>query len=236
MIAKDILKYAQEHWLSDSGYKKTITEISKSGTSKALVESSKEIFCFDDISRDLYKRKDCLPTSADGIIITDNKKIYLVEFKSGFKKKITKNNLDKEKASCEYKNGLCNDYWNLFFRHQKRETRQLIDSIREKAIESYITLEKRLFPQCSDLMSAKKYELIFIVVIDEDGLDNMESALGELSLKEPPANNCFSDIRKSLKHCLKQKDYVGNDYYYDDIKVMSPYDFKFFVNNSKISI
>ena len=54
MISKDILKYAQEHWLSDSGYKKTITEISKSGTSKALVESSKEIFCFDDISRDLY--------------------------------------------------------------------------------------------------------------------------------------------------------------------------------------
>ena len=41
MIAKDILKYAQEHWLSDSGYKKTITEISKSGTSKALVESSR---------------------------------------------------------------------------------------------------------------------------------------------------------------------------------------------------
>ena len=35
---------------------------------------------------------------------------------------------------------------------------------------------------------------------------------------------------------VKQKDYVGNDYYYDDIKVMSPYDFKFFVNNSKISI
>ncbi len=76
MIAKDILKYAQEHRLSDSGYKKTITEISKSGTSKALVESSKEIFCFDDISRDLYKRKDCLPTSADGMIITDNRKIY----------------------------------------------------------------------------------------------------------------------------------------------------------------
>ena len=83
MIAKDILKYAQEHWLSDSGYKKTITEISKSGTSKALVESSKEIFCFDDISRDLYKRKDCLPTSADGMIITDNRKIYLVEFRQG---------------------------------------------------------------------------------------------------------------------------------------------------------
>ena len=147
MIAKDILKYAQEHWLSNSGYKKTITEISKSGTSKALVESSKEIFCFDDISRDLYKRKDCLPTSADGIIITDNKKIYLVEFKSGFKKIITKQNWNDEKAMCELINQTCPNYKNLFLKNQDMETEQLIDSIRDKAVESYITLEKRIFPQ-----------------------------------------------------------------------------------------
>ena len=99
--------------------------------------------------REIDEYKCLLPTFKDGQILTDimctkDNIIYYA------------NNLDKEKASCEYKNGFCNDYWDLFFRHQKTETRQLIDSIREKAIESYITLEKRLFPQCSDLMSTKK--------------------------------------------------------------------------------
>lgn len=230
MITKDIAKYAEENWMSERYYN-TIAKISASKNDESLVDSPKKIFWLDNISSDLYLSKNNMPTSADGAIITD-KALYLIEFKSGFKKKITKQNLDVEKTTCKHKDGICDDYWDLFFKKQKAETRNLIASIRDKAIESYITLEKRLFPKCIELTSDQKCRLEFVVVIDENELDNMESTLGDLCSKEPLSDNCFSDIRNSLKRCIKQKDANNHDYYYDEIKVMSSSDFISFIKNT----
>lgn len=108
----------------------------------------------------------------------------------------------------------------------------MITAIRDKAIESYITLEKKLFPKCIELTSSQKYRLEFIVVIDENELDNMEATLGDLCSKEKLSDNCFSDIRNSLKRCIKQKDANDCDYYYDDIRVMSFSDFISFIENA----
>lgn len=229
MTTKDIAKYAKDNWLSDQRYYNTIAEISKSGNQEALVDSLKKIFWFDNISNDLYIDKDKLPSSADGVMVTPNA-LYLIEFKSGFKKKITKQNLDPEKAKCDYKDGICKFYWDLFFKNQNTETKNLITSIRNKTIESYITLEKRLFPKCMDL--DQQYKLVFIVVIDENELDNMEATLGDLCSKEPLSDNCFKNINNSLKRCIKQKDTNGEDYYYDEIKVMSSYEFILFIENT----
>lgn len=68
-------------------------------------------------------------------------------------------------------------------------------------------------------------KLVFIVVIDENELDNMEATLGDLCSKEPLSDNCFKNINNSLKRCIKQKDTNGHDYYYDEINVMSSYEF-----------
>lgn len=113
MTTKNIAKYAKENWVSERYYN-TITEVSASKNCEPFVDSPKKIFWFDNISSDFYLSKDNMPTSADGAIITD-RVLYLIEFKSGFKKKITKQNFDVEKATCEYKDGICFDYWNLFF-------------------------------------------------------------------------------------------------------------------------
>lgn len=234
MLTKNIDKFARENWQCERYYN-TITKISDPGNGNSLVTSSQKMFWFDHISDDLYTCQNNIPTSADGIIITE-RVIYFVEFKSGFKKKITTKNFDEKKASCPYKNAICKDYWKLFFKKQNKETEQLIDSIRDKAIESYITLEKRLVPQFIDLDVSQKYRLVFVVVIDENEIENMEATLGDLCSKDSISNNCFSDIRKSLQRCMNQKDACGNDYYYDEVRVMSTSDFVSFINNNCILI
>ena len=64
MVAIDMNTFAEENWL---GYKKSVTDISKSRDS-SLVENDMELYCFDDICSDLYD-EDKKPTSADALII-----------------------------------------------------------------------------------------------------------------------------------------------------------------------
>lgn len=226
--------YANDNWLSERYYN-TIAKISDQGNGQSLVDCPQKVFWFDHISDDLYSDKDKLPTSADGIIINDQM-ICFIEFKTGFKKKITKQNFDAEEGKCKHIGKVCPEYWDIFFKNQKKETKQLISSIRDKAIESYITLEKKLFPKCDeDLSGVQNRRLIFVAVIDENEIDNMEATLGDLCSKDPSENNCFGSIHNSLKRFTNQKDATDKDYYYDEIRVMSSSDFISFINTCNLS-
>lgn len=218
MVAIDMNMYAEENW---SDYKKSVTDISKS-RNFSLVENDMELYCFDDICSNLYD-KDKKPTSADALII-DGKNIELVEFKSGFKNKITKENFNTERGKCQKAGEICEDYWELFFDKRKKEVNELILSIRIKAVESYITLEKIIFPCCR--LSDELMCLQFWVVIDEDSVDGMEDTLAELAEVPEIKDNAYSSIKKSLKRLIRCQDTRGNQYFYDDIKVLSVTDFE----------
>lgn len=219
MITKDLLGYAECNW---DGFKASVTEVSKSnGTHIPLVESDELLFHFDKISLSLYAQGKA-PTSADGMVIT-SKSIEFIEFKSGFKQKITKNNFDEEKGRCEDADKVCTQYWTLFFKNQKKEIHELISSIRFKALESYVTLEKHILPKCQQ--TGVHIPLKFVVVIDEDEVDNMEDTLAELAGKENVEDNHFSAIRNALRRLNVQRDADGNEYYYDSIEVLSARDF-----------
>lgn len=218
MIAIDIDAFAKKNW---SKYKKSITDISKSNNT-SLVKNDMEVYCFDDICANLYAQ-DKKPTSADAFII-DGKNIELVEFKSGFKSKITKENFDKKQAKCPEKKEVCKKYWDLFFAKRKKEVDELILNIRIKAVESYITLEKHIFPSCRP--TEVSMSLKFLVVIDEDSVDGMEDTLADLASASEVKNNTYSSIKKSLKRFINCQDKNGNSYFYDDIKVLSVTDFE----------
>ena len=218
MVAIDMNTYAEENW---SDHKKSVTDISKSRNS-SLVENDMELYCFDDICSDLYD-KDKKPTSADALII-DGKNIELVEFKSGFKNKITKENFNTERGKCQKIGEICEDYWKLFFDKRKKEVNELILSIRIKAVESYITLEKIIFPCCR--LSDEPMCLQFLVVIDEDSVDGIEDTLADLAGVPEIKDNAYTSIRKSLKRLIRCQDMRGNQYFYDDIKVLSVTDFE----------
>lgn len=59
------------------------------------------------------------------------------------------------------------------------ENDELVASIRTKAIESYITLEKHVFPLCRDSDGQKR--LRYVAVIDADSVDGIEDTLADLA-------------------------------------------------------
>lgn len=254
------------HNLSDylklkySHTQKTITEISKSDNGKgSLVVCDKMMYCFDDISSDIYSNDK--PASMDGVKVI-GKEIFLVEFKSGFRQLISKKNYDPTIMTCpryelkcskinnkecadfkvlEVKKTICSktgsecikaldycfDYGDLFLKKQISNKEELKQNIRMKVIESFITLEKEIFPKCQLL--PHKCKLNLIVVIDGNGDDTNVAILEDLSCKKvDDKENDFINIKKSLAKYVNKKDCTGNDYYYDTIQVMDPTQFKKF--------
>lgn len=186
-----------------------------------MVTGDELLFHFDKISEALYTQGKA-PTSADGLEVT-SRGVEFIEFKSGFKRKITKNNFDEKQGWCEDGKKVCAWYWDLFFKEQEKEIAELISSIRFKAIESYITLEKHVFPKCQH--SGVHIPLKFVVVIDEDEIDNMEDTLAGLAGEADVKDNHFSAIRSALRRLTGQRDTDGNEYYYDSIEVLSARDY-----------
>jgi len=222
MIKKDFGKYLHDNFSESLS---TINEVSKDSNSNiSLVKNETKVFNFDTITQNLFVDSDCTPTSVDAISIK-GKDINLIEFKTGFKKKISKENRDKNKSKCERINEICEDYWDIFFKKQDIESKELITSIKFKSIESYITLEKKLFPKCIE--SDVNYNLNLVIVIDEDNVDSMEDTL--ICLSGNPShlekNNVYARIKKSLNRVKLQKDVNNKDYYYDKIDVYSAYEY-----------
>jgi len=225
MILKDIEKYAKRNWTQ---FLSSITVISDSGNNRGpLVTNGKVIYHFDSICESLFPTG-LVPTSADGLSITADV-LALVEFKSGFKQRITKRSFDAEKATCSYTGLVCNEYWELFFENQKRKREELITSIRFKAIESFITIEKKILPLCDDIETHRPLKVKFVVVIDEVGVDSMEDTLAELAGLGDIEDNCYVSIKQALSRLKTQVDAGGNAYYYDCIEVMSAQDFSNFL-------
>ena len=140
----DVEKYATSHW---SSFFKSIADISKSDSGVSLVESDKEILCFDDIVAD-YFDENKKPSSADGLTFS-HKSINLIEFKTGFKKLITKANYKPEEVTCEKHEGeICEEYGALLLRYHSSNKEILMDSLKMKAIESYVFLDKQIIPLC----------------------------------------------------------------------------------------
>lgn len=220
MNTYEIQKYADSNW---GAYAQPFTEISKNNhTNIPLVNDDTIAYNFDSICKSMFS-EDKAPASADGLSIHSHY-IELVEFKTGFKQRITKDNFDTQKGACEKTGKVCDLYWELFFDNQKRKIKELVASIRLKAIESYITLEKQLFPLFTDDVNPIKIHLT--IVIDEDGIDEMEDTLAELSGSVAKGKNIYQDIRCSLSRLNKMTDAEGKSYYYDNIDIISFKDFE----------
>ena len=225
MIQKDLSNYIISEF---SDYLESISLLSKSTEGKVLVEDERELYNFDKITEKVYNNIK-VPSSADALLITD-KELLLTEFKSGFKRKISKETIDYSRLTCPDDNmKICKDYAKLLIDKGKLETRELLDSLKFKAIESFVTLEKKLFPLCEgDLSGNKRVKITFCVVVD-DYIDSMEDTLAELANK-PSVSNTLCDVKSSLSRFTGLKTPDGMDYFYDEIKVFSPYEFRQYIN------
>ena len=220
MIDKNLCQFAIENWQE---YKTSITEASKNRDGFPMVENSSDIYNFDKVCKSLFPGKD-IPSSADGILC-DARNINLIEFKSGFKQKITKDTFNEEEGKCKKIDAVCEEYWKIFWENQDRKIKELINSIKTKAIESYILLEKHIFPLCKNNPNNNSYKLTFTVIVDEDGVDGIEDTLADVAGVEPKTDNALTSIRQSLKRLSQNKDCLGKPYLYDSIEVLTIKDF-----------
>lgn len=220
MSTNDIQSYLANNY---TDFLKPVSELSKSDQGKVLVEDERKLYNFDKITEKLYPN--CIPESVDSLYVLNNKVLF-VEYKSGFKKKISKDNFKKEKMSCpDDSKKFCQPYAKLFFDNQKKEDKVLYYSIHQKAIESYMTFMKGIVPEVEN--NEQSRFLMFCVVID-DYVENMEDILNGLS-KKSSDSNLIGSMRQSLSRFRK----MGNkDYYYDEIKVFSPHEFIRFLDEN----
>lgn len=147
----------------------------------------------------------------DKVLVNDERKLY---------------NFDKKQMSCyEDDEKYCEAYGELFFKNQKNEDKILRNSVQFKAVESYMTFMEEIESKSEE--DTKQKSLIYCVVVD-DYVDNMEDILNGLA-KKSSETNTITSLRQSLsRFCKTEK----KGYYYDDVKVFSPYEFKEFVTRN----
>ena len=123
MMDKVIKDYFEEHWKNDY-FLDTVTDLSKRegrGIGSLVKNDRFKFYNMDKICKAVFKESQ-VPTSADAINITD-KEIEVIEFKSGFKRNITKENFDKNLMLCEKAGNIfCDEYGSLFFEGTKKGT------------------------------------------------------------------------------------------------------------------
>lgn len=218
MNTNDVKEFLENNYAE---YLESVSDLSRSDNGKILVEDERKLYNFDKITKKIYPQNS--PESADALYASDNK-IFFVEYKSGFSKKINKKNFDPKKMTC-YDNDekYCEAYARLFLKNQKNEDKILKHSIHFKAVESYMTYMQEIASKCG-----KELDKVLYCVVVDDYVDNMEDILNSLAAKKSDTN-IREELRQSLSRFRKRK---KKSYYYDDIKVFSPYEFKKFLTQN----
>lgn len=230
MTRKNLAKYIQEHWEEK---RVSITKASQEMEhSRPLVKSDREVYNFDAVCEELFQGKD-KPSSADGILIR-GRDIDLIEFKSGFRQLITKKTFKEDKCLCDKLDPprYCENYGKLFLKNQEKIKAELIDSLKLKAVESYVLLERHILPQCEEMEQAKSFRINYVIVVDANGEDGIEDIMTDLAGKAPSTDNDLGAIKQALKRFEHRTDVHGQSYLYDSVKVLTAKAFKSYIENT----
>ena len=211
MVRADLDEYANTNWKQ---YLKTISELSKPDTKgMPLVDSEMLQYSFDDICN-AYCLNPAL-CSADAIVVSDNK-IELIEYKTGFRDKMNTGKYDKSLGICN-KTGTsieCKDVFNALVKNRKMDRELLKENIKTKAIDSWLMLDKLIFPKCTQ---SNERELIYTVVVDTNPVDQEVELMGGLAKHE-----CDVPEIKAIKDALKKYTFTdgkGSKAIYDKVCV-----------------
>ncbi|MBR3772344.1 MAG: hypothetical protein IKL07_08745 [Clostridium sp.] len=231
MFTGGIDSYFEETY---SNFLEEVSQLSSSDSGKILVEDDRKLYCFDKISEQIYENKNGEGSaSADAVYIT-KKRIVFVEFKSGFKRKITKDTLNPLLLACPYDDTkTCKEYGKMLLKIGKKEVEELLDSLKMKAIESYITLITQIIPLSG--VKDQEYRFVFCVITD-DYVEKTEDIMNELSgiSTRKKSSNTTTKIRDSQKRFAQRKTADGKNLFYDEVKVFSPHEFKSYLNKTYI--
>lgn len=210
-------------------YIESVTKICKNTRAgESYIQSETPMFNFDKISNAVNVRSGF--HSADALRIRA-KCIELIEFKSGFARRITKENWDPKRASCpDDPEKECLHYKKVFLRLAKLEVQELLDTIKSKAVESFVTWEKCILPQ---VPADRPIPIKYIVIIDADNTDGYENIMGDLAKKSVAGSNQVANVKQALKRFVQCRDANNSIYYYDSVEVYTFSEYQHILNTEK---
>lgn len=207
-----------------NNYLKQISELSKSdNVEHPLVNSDAKIYNFDSIVKSVFNGHPS-PASVDGLYFSkfrNENGLVLIEFKTGFNQRITSETFDIDKCKCPHTDKTnqinCKDYGTILLENQDLKSAELLDSLRLKAVESYLVLEKLFYGTEKTLI---EIPIKMIVVVDVNVLETEENALADLAAKTPK-NNKIQAVKNAISRFSSDKYKL-----YREIEVFSAMDFE----------
>ena len=193
MIEKDIASYGNKTWVF---YRKTASELSANEKGEPLVKSPALMYSYDDIVGDLFKTDP--PKTADALYIYRGSCLFFIEFKRLPRSRMTRDNQGNQKNT---------------------QRKEIVHSLRMKGIESYVVLERAVFPLCGE----KPMKLIYLVVKNEDPVSGLVTIQQGMSGKSD-IENALGRLKKEIRRGSEKVPYI-----YDNIRVMTSSEFDKFL-------
>ena len=160
----------------------------------------------------------------DATFITNDNRVYFIEFKGGFRVNIRLDNFNLEKWYCSDADKVCRQAATIFMENQDHKIDELISSVNGKLVETYITLHNFILPLCE--ASDKNFHTSYIVVVDEDShpLGAIEETLNSLSGKGANTINPVSNLRNAIGK-YRIVNHNSEPIFFDCIEVLNTYQF-----------
>lgn len=223
MTINEFKNYAKNNLNLDlNDYLTQISVLSKSDNVKRpLINSTAKIYNFDSIVKSLFNGNSS-PASVDGLYFSKNGNgLVFIEFKTGFNQRITRDTFDINKCKCPHTDKTnqvnCKDYGKILLENQNLKFAELLDSLKLKAVESYLVLEKLFYGTEKTLI---EIPIKMIVVVDVNVLETEENALADLAAKTPK-NNKIQAVKNAISRFSSDKYKL-----YREIEVFSAMDFE----------
>lgn len=211
-----------------SQYLDTITTLSYTGKKEFIVDNRK-FYNFDKMICEFYNET-CKPKSADALYILDDNTILFIEFKTGYKDKVNIRSLDENKYCKNCSDNtiytICNEKFKWFLKHKDLTKEDMKKAIFLKIAESYIIFKEKFiqdyFTNCN--YNDINYKFLFWLVIDAPSDSILNSYKKKKDTKQK--GNIFSYMKHSFQRFYDKHDKS----YYDEILVLSEFEFKSKVN------
>lgn len=219
MIQKNPEKKFKAQW---SDCLKTVTAIARSGresdaTVQEPLHSDMKMYSYDDIMGKICTACGYPKFHSLDAIYFKPKSIECIEFKQGFRSKISK--YDPAQAICEHTGKECPDQKDFLKKRRKAEIKSNIAELRFKAVESYLIFEHEIFPDSDDADWPMRVNLT--VVVDFDPIEEEIDAYSDVR-----GSQGSQDVRELKKHIQDNMNFYGphkgtddREYLYDHVEV-----------------
>lgn len=211
-------------FLSKQFRTKSYRELSANSKGSLIESEKEEAYDFDEITEYIFPKNK--PASADAILIK-NKDIFLIEFKSGFERKLSAENIASKKCQCEETGHICEKYSGLLKGSLKNIEKELKANLFQKAAESRWVLECHLLPEAFKESEYTEFRVHYIIVTDkvkENPVDAMEQILDE-SANIHRKDNFYERMEASVKRLYCESRF-GKKAFYHKVEVCSVQEFQ----------